>query len=266
MRPESIRCRKITSQPSIRCVVGGERQTSCLKDVVRRIEFSILLAGILLPTPVWGGGADGSLAAGIAPWSNPGVALSRYIAAASQSPAWTSATLEIEASIPRLEKHGHLRAIRRAQRAPLPIGKPEYQVLEMDGDRTVRQQVIARYLSAEVEAAALPPSAVTITPANYRFRYVGSAADHGTLSYGFEITPRKKRAGLLRGQLWIDADTGLALRLTGHLVKSPSIFVRRVSITRATCIRDGAAYARITHVEIDTRLIGPAELTITERP
>jgi hypothetical protein len=136
----------------------------------------------------------------------------------------------------------------------------------MDGDRTVRQQVIARYLSAEVEAAALPPASVAIAPANYRFRYRGSITDGGTLAYIFEITPQKRRAGLIRGQLWIDAGSGLVLRQTGYLVRSPSIFVRRVDITRDTAVRDGAAYERTTRLWIDTRLVGRAELTITERP
>lgn len=224
-----------------------------------RIEPWILLfAGLPLAAPSWAGGPGGSPA----PLLNPSAALARYVAAASQNPAWSAASVEIEASIPRLAKHGRLSAIRRL----LPIGKPEYQVLAMDGDRTVRQQVIARYLSADVEAAALPPASVAITSANYRFRYVASVGDGGTLAYAFEIMPRKKRSGLLRGQLWIDAGTGLALRLTGYLVKRPSVFVRRVNITRDTRVRDGVAYARITHVEIDTRLIGRAELTITERP
>ena len=31
-------------------------------------------------------------------------------------------------------------------------------------------------------------------------------------------------------------------------------------------LRDGLPYTRVTHVAIDTRLVGRAELTITERP
>ena len=71
---------------------------------------------------------------------------------------------------------------------------------------------------------------------------------------------------MIRGQLWIDAGSGLVLRQTGYLVRSPSIFVRRVNIARDTAVRDGVAYERTTRLEIDTRLVGRAELTITERP
>ena len=174
--------------------------------------------------------------------------------------------MDIEASIPGLAKRGHLSAIRRVSRNPLPIGKPEYEVLAVDGDHTVTRQVIARYLSADEQAATFPPASVAIVPANYRFRYVGSVAAGETRAYAFEIVPHKKRAGLLRGQLWIDAKTGLALRLRGYFVKSPSLFVRRISISRDTCVRDGSAYSRITHIEVDARLIGRAELMITEQP
>ena len=47
---------------------------------------------------------------------------------------------------------------------------------------------------------------------------------------------------------------------------TPSIFLRGVNVTRDTEIRDGAAFARVAHLEIDARFLGRAELTITERP
>ena len=227
-----------------------------------RIErWFVLLVGVTAGAPAWGNAASGEPAAIVSALPNPSAALARYLASGSQTASWQMASVEVEASIPRLGKRGRLSAIRRL----LPIGGPEYQVLETDGDRTVRQQVIARYLSADAEAAALPAASVAITPANYRFRYLGVVAA-GVPAYAFEIAPRRKRAGLLRGQLWIDASTGIGRRLTGYLVKSPSVFVRRINITRDTLVCDGMAYERTTHVEIDTRLIGRAELTITERP
>ena len=76
-----------------------------------------------------------------------GLAFARYIAALEQASPWNLETVEIDASLPKLEKRGRLRAIRRF----LPFGKPEYQVLRVEGDRTVRQQVIARYLTADAQ-------------------------------------------------------------------------------------------------------------------
>jgi hypothetical protein len=190
------------------------------------------------------------------------MALARYTASLEQSSPWSLETIEIEASLPKLEKQGRLRAIRRL----LPLGKPEYQVLEIAGDQTVRQQVIVRYLSAEVRAAAIPASSVAITLANYKFRYKGAVKTGGTIAYGFLITPRKKREGLIKGELWLDGETGAVVRQSGYLVKKPSIFVKPVDVTRETALRDGITEARVTRLSVDTRLVGRAELTIHERP
>ena len=190
------------------------------------------------------------------------LALSKYFASLQSSQSWGEETVEIEASLPKLKEHGRLSAIRRL----LPLGKPQYQVFEQDGSRTVRQQVIARYLSAEVESASMAPSAVSVSPANYRFQYEGTVVTDGGTEYVFQITPKKKRTGMIQGMLWIDAETGSALRLSGYLVKKPSIFIKRVDLTRETNLRDGVAESRVTHLALDTRLVGRAELTIHERP
>jgi hypothetical protein len=130
----------------------------------------------------------------------------------------------------------------------------------------VRQQVIARYLSAEARAQEIEPSEVEVSPANYKFRYVASIGSDRTLTHVYRITPRKKRVGLIQGELWIDASSGLAVRKSGRMVKTPSVFLRRVSIVQDTDLREGRVYRRITRLDIDTRLAGRAELTITERP
>jgi hypothetical protein len=207
-------------------------------------------AAIVVPAP----GAESGIA--------PARALARYVAGLERNQPWSSETVEIEASLPKLKEHGRLRAIRRL----LPFGKPEYQVVELNGSRTVKQQVIARYLSAEIQAAGMTPSAVAVSPANYQFRYAGLVESDGGFLYAFQIAPRKKREGLIQGVLWIDAESGTAVRVSGYLVKRPSIFVKRVDVTRETSLRDGVAQSRVTHLALDTRLVGRAELTIHERP
>lgn len=194
--------------------------------------------------------------------SSGNAALARYTAGLEQASPWSLETIEIDASLPKLKKSGRLRAIRRL----LPFGKPEYQVLEIAGDQTVKQQVIVRYLSAEVRAAAIPASTTAITPANYKFRYNGFTKTGETVAYIFLISPRKKRAGLIKGELWLDGESGAVIRESGYLVKNPSIFVKRIDVTRDTALQAGIAQMRVTHVSVDTRLVGRAELIIQERP
>jgi len=221
---------------------------------------SAALLSLLLPVTVWAGAAESSVATPL----SPKLVLARYAATLAQSSDrldCRKVAVDVEASLPKLARRGRLRAIREM----VYPGKTEYRDVETEGDRTVRQQVIERYLSADAQAAALPSGSVTVSPANYNFRYVGSIGSATARTYVFQIAPRHKRAGLIQGELWIDSATGLATRKAGRFVKKPSVFVRRIDVVQDIYIRDEAPYLRVTHLEIDTRLAGRAELTIRER-
>ena len=103
----------------------------------------------------------------------PAQAFGRYLASIQQRDPFTDSGLigvEVEASLPKLAESGSMEAVRQT-------GAPEgnqYRVVKLVGNSTVKQQVIARYLEAEEQAAKLPYSSVAITPANYRFGYAGS--------------------------------------------------------------------------------------------
>ena len=190
-------------------------------------------------------------------------ALALYLARAAQGDPWSApneAMLEVDAYLPRLGEEGHLQAIR----VWAENKRPEYDVIHLDGDPSVKRQVIARYLNAEQQAAAMQPSSLSITPANYKFRYVESRGEAPV--YVFHITPRKKRSGLINGELWIDGNTGLVVHEAGYLVKRPSIFIRRLKIVRDVQLQDGAPWIRTSRIEIDAPFVGRAELTITESP
>jgi hypothetical protein len=190
------------------------------------------------------------------------MAFERFIANQQPDSRTSVETIEIEASLPKLNKNGRLRAIRRI----LPAHHPEYEVLELSGDSMVTHQLIARYLYADKRAMELSTASTIITPANYKFRYVGVVQLRDNFAYVFRIIPRKKREGLLNGVLWLDGDTGVAVRLSGYLVKNTSVFLKHVNMTRENYLRDGMVEVRITHLLIDTRLVGSARLVVVERP
>jgi len=202
--------------------------------------------------------------------SAPALAFGKYLASLQERNLFTESgpiRMEIEASLPGLAKEGRMLAIRHTGASE----RSEYTAIRFDGDSTVKRQVIARYLAAQEQAEALPYSTVAVTPANYKFRYLGSVANSSVANNGttvciFQIVPKKKRAGLIRGQIWIDSGTGIAVHQAGRFVKRPSVFIRTIEVSRDTNLRDGLPYTRVTHVAIETRLVGSAELTITERP
>jgi hypothetical protein len=197
-----------------------------------------------------------------------GMAFARYVTAnVSTTPEESDlldrgdTVLEIDASLPKLGKQGRMEVIRHSGLS----GRPEYEVVSFEGDSTVKQQVIARYLELEQQSYALPVSSVAITPNNYKFRYAGSIESGGNRSYIFGIKPRHRGDGLIDGHLWIDESTGAAVHQDGRVVKRASIFIRQIRITRDSGSRAALPYLRVTHVDIDTRLAGRAELTIRER-
>jgi hypothetical protein len=177
----------------------------------------------------------------------PALAFGRYLASLQERNPFTESEpieVEIEASLPGLGKEASMLAVRQTGASE----RSEYSEIKLNGDSTVRRQVIARYLAAEDEAEGLPYSSVAVTPANYKFRYVRSLETNGTTVYVFQITPKKKRAGLIRGQIWIDPETGIAVHQVGRFVKRPSIFIRGIEVARDTNLRDGLPHTRVTLV------------------
>jgi len=170
-----------------------------------------------------------------------------------------SMDVEIDASIPKLKKHGKLHALRHIS----ALGRITYEKLRFEGDGTIKNQVINRYLAAEAEVQQDPELSAAVTPENYKFKYKGSSQLDGRDVHVFEVTPKHKRQGLFKGHVWIDAATYLRVQESGYLVKSPSIFLKRVEFVRTYAIRDGLSVPQQEQSVVDTRLgIGKAELTI----
>ena len=196
--------------------------------------------------------------------SAPGLALARYVSSINEGNAFAQSgpvAVMIEASLPGLFKQTALLAVRQTGES----GHSEYQILQMAGDATAAQEVIAPYLAAEQEVEQLPFSSVAIVPANYKFTYTGEVGSGPTRAFTFRIMPKKKRSGLIEGKLWIDAASGVAVLQAGHFVKQPSDEIRRMELVRDTKLLDGTAVS-VTHVSLDTQRVGRGELTITEIP
>jgi len=181
-------------------------------------------------------------------------------ASSAQEHALQGASMDVEfdASLPKLKKHGRLHALRRIS----PLGLIKYEKLRFEGDGTVNNQVITRYLTAEAESQKEQSPALAVTPRNYKFKYKGLNQLDGQDVHVFQVAPKQKRHGLFKGEVWIDARTYLRVRESGYLVKNPSIFLKKVAFVRKYEIRDGISVPRQVLSVVETRLIGTAELTI----
>jgi hypothetical protein len=168
-------------------------------------------------------------------------------------------TVEIEASLPKLKKQGRLQALRRIS----SLGRITYEALRFEGDNTVKNNVIARYLTAEAQAQMEDQAeALAVTPDNYKFKYKGVTAIDGRSAHLFQVTPRKKRVGLFKGELWIDDASHLRVQEAGVFVKNPSVFLKKIAFIRRYEIRDGLSVPLRTQSTVETRLVGKAQLNI----
>jgi len=203
-----------------------------------------------------------TLSVAAAPVSGPADTIVENYCTASQVQAQTvrgaSMDVEIDASLPKLKKHGRLHALRRIS----PLGLIRYEKAQFEGDGIVNKEIIARYLTAEVEAQKQQSPLVAVTPANYKFKYKGIDRSTGRDVHVFEVKPLQKREGLFKGEVWIDAHTFLKVQESGYLVKNPSIFLKKVAFIRKYDIRDGISVPRQVQSVADVRFVGKAELTI----
>lgn len=164
--------------------------------------------------------------------------------------------VDIEAEVPKLQKQGKLIALRNISK----LGKITYRMLGFSGDNTVKKEVIARYLSAEVQGQSGPD--LSVTPRNYKFKLKNVQSMGGNLVYVLNVSPRKKREGLFKGELWLDARTYMPVRESGRFVKNPSIFLKKVEFVRIYEIQDGVSVPQRLESRVDTRLFGPVTLNI----
>jgi hypothetical protein len=111
----------------------------------------------------------------------------------------------------------------------LPPRLKQYAIQQQNG-KWLGVTVVRRVLESEVEIAK-DYSTTDIAPQNYEFRFAGEETHGGRRCYVVEMLPRRKDKSLLRGRIWIDADTYLPLRSEGQPGKSPSWWLRDVHMT-----------------------------------
>ncbi|HLJ13658.1 MAG TPA: hypothetical protein VKV15_04120 [Bryobacteraceae bacterium] len=184
--------------------------------------------------------------------------VNRYVSAAESTQSvlrGMQMDVDIEASLPSLKKQGKLHALRSISK----LGTVTYHALRFTGDNTIKKDVIARFLTAENQPSK---SDMEIVPANYKFKYKGMATRDERQVYLFHISPRHKRVGLFKGDLWIDASTYMPLRESGRFVKNPSILMKKMEFVREFEIRNGVAVPKHIESTVDMRIVGKAELTV----
>lgn len=196
------------------------------------------------------------------PQMSPDLALDAYEANARRQLTGLGSSEDntvVEADIPGTGQKGRFE-LRRSFLAPKSLA---YGAVKFVGDSFVKTNIIVKLLQSEVDHVEKGESATTaITAENYKFSFKGTQRINGITAYEYHIKPRKKRPGLFKGKIYLETTTGHIVRAEGTLVKSPSVFVKKVTFTQD--YEDVAGFSLPAHMHSvsDTRLFGKAILDI----
>lgn len=170
-----------------------------------------------------------------------------------------SAITVIRAELPDTQQMGEYE-LERQYSAPRTLA---FKPVRFTGDNFVKSNVILRLLQSEVNHVEKDDASLNaLTPANYKFSYKGTSQLEGRVVHVYHLKPRHKRAGLFKGRIYIDSYTGSIVRAEGRLVKSPSIFIKKIEFTQDYADIDSFTFPVHIHSEAQTRIVGRAIVDI----
>ena len=173
-----------------------------------------------------------------------------------------SAVMVVRAELPETSQQGEYELQRRFE-APHSL---QFTPVHFSGDGFVKSNVINRVLQSEVDHLQKDdPELTAINPTNYKFSYRGATRVGDRLVHQFQVKPRKKRVGLFKGHIYLEAHTGTLVRVEGTVVKSPSFFVKHIDFVQD--YTEVQAFTLPTHIhsEAKARIVGRTIVDITHR-
>jgi hypothetical protein len=170
-----------------------------------------------------------------------------------------SATTVMRAELPETKQSGEYE-LERQYSAPHTLA---FKAVRFAGDNFVKVNVMLRLLQSEVTHVEKDdPSLNAISAANYKSSYKGTSQLNGHVVHIYQLKPRKKRAGLFKGRIYLDAYTGSIVRAEGRAVKSPSLFVKKIEFVQD--YEDFGSFTLPVHIhsEAQARIVGRAIIDI----
>jgi hypothetical protein len=137
----------------------------------------------------------------------------------------------------------------------VPPDSKEYTIQQINGSG-LGKMIIGRMLEKEVEVTK-DYGATDISPDNYDFRFIREEEVSGQRCYVLELLPRRKDKNLLRGNIWVDANTYLLRRTEGQPAKAPSWWVRDVRIALRYGDVGGMWLQTASEATAHVRILGP---------
>lgn len=135
----------------------------------------------------------------------------------------------------------------------LPPDQKQYRIESSSGG--MGEKVLRDILAKETESSK-EAQRKEISPENYDFKLLGEEMLNGHRCFVLSMQPKRQEKDMLKGKLWVDAETYNMYRIEGQLVKSPSWWVRDLYILMSFACIDGIWLHTATHAVADVRFKG----------
>jgi hypothetical protein len=119
--------------------------------------------------------------------------------------------------------------------------------------------IIGRMLANEAEVTK-DYALTDISADNYDFRFIREEEVSGQRCYVLELLPRRNDKDLLRGNIWVDANTYLLRRIEGEPAKAPSWWVRDVRVELRYGDVGGMWLQTASEATARVRILGPSTM------
>ena len=201
----------------------------------------------------------------VLPRMSPELALDTYMQRSQQQNStllgYSDETV-MRASLPDYKQQGEYE-LKRQYSAPNTL---QFTPVRFSGDGFVKNNVLVRLLQSEVDHVVKQQGPETaITETNYKFSHKSVESINDRMVYVYQVKPKKKRVGLFKGRIFIDPYKGTLVRAEGQMVKSPSIFIKKVEFVQDYADVDG--FTLPTHLRsiAKVRIIGRTIVDVFHR-
>ena len=135
----------------------------------------------------------------------------------------------------------------------LPPDSKEYNIESSSGG--MGEKVLRDVLSKETESSRNAQKK-ELSPENYDFQLIGEETLDGQRCFVLSMDPRREEKDLLRGKLWVDAETYNIRRVEGTPAKNPSWWLHDLHIFMSFAEVDGMWMRTFTHAVANVRFKG----------
>jgi hypothetical protein len=184
------------------------------------------------------------------------VAVERFLADIEKPPVAYQARRRLEASSAKLNESAWMEAVTQYD----PARGFTYSIVAQGGSERICRRVLKAVLEAEQENSTREEwHKGNLSHANYEFGF-GGHAGNGMLK--MQLTPRRRDSRLVLGSALLTAKSGNLVRVEGRLSKSPSFWVRSVTIMRRYTRVGGVSLPTVIESLADVKMFGKSSFSM----